>query len=515
MKEFCFKHKWLLFVFLGIINAIPFTFGQLCFISWFSLAPFFILILHFYNKGLPGKSLFLYTFLFFFSFHFGIYHFFMALVPMSFIGVGFLPSLLLMLTAWCCLSAFHAITFTVPFFLILKLKLSISCKAIAFSLIFVLVQYVQSLGTYGFTWARISLPQSFLLPLIQSASLFGPYFVDLLLLLTNSLIAIAYFSKKTGLYGSIAVVIFAVNFIYGFIYMQKDFETTGEKTVSIVQGNVLTNEKWGTSSSYSVYMHETLLLENTDSLVVWTETAIPTDLNDSAKIKSELEAYTLMSGNEMLVGAFYCSNVGRELNGAYYVANGEFSDNVYFKRRLVPFGEFLPFRSFLSHVPILSDINLLSADLYPGYSSCVTKTIGGNVGCLICFDSIFSYLARGSVKDGAELLVIMTNDSWYKDFPAVYQHNNQAKWRAVENGRYVVRAANSGVSSFFTPHGETISSLEPLVRSTLTENICFIEDNTLYTLLGDVIICPIAIVLLALILVAFYKTKKLPLISGS
>lgn len=492
---------------LGIINAVPFTFEQLFFISWLSIAPFFVLILNLYNKGLQGKSLFLYIFLFFFSYHFGIYHFFMALVPMSFIGLGVIPSFLLMAAAWCLLSACHAIMLAVPFYLVLKLKISTSCKTIAFALVFVFVQYVQSLGTYGFTWARISLPQSALLPIIQSASLFGPYFVDLLLLLANSLIAVAYFTKKTSLFGALAISVFALNFLYGFVYMQKDFETTEEKNVSIVQGNVLTNDKWSGSSSYSVYMRETLLLENTDSLVVWTETAIPTDLNDSKKILSELEAYTLMSGNEMMVGAFYCSNVGRELNGAYYVADGEVSDNVYFKRRLVPFGEFLPFRNVLRHIPVLSSINLLSTDLYPGYSAYVTETKSGNAGCLICFDSIFPYLARDSVREGAELLVIMTNDSWYKDFPAVYQHNNQAKWRAVENGRYVVRAANSGVSSFFTPNGETISSLEPLVKGTLTEKISFIEENTLYTKLGDVIIYPIAFVLIAFVLITLQKRR--------
>lgn len=505
LKTFFVKHKWLLFALLGFVNAIPFTVEGAFFLSWVSFSPFFLLTVKLSDSGIGIKKLFLYILSFFFAFHFGVYHFFLALIPLDFIGIGFIPSLILMLVAWCFLSAVHAIMLSLACLAATKFKVSRYGRIVALAMVIIAVQYLQSLGTYGFTWARVSTPQSALLPLIQSASLFGPYFVDLLLLAVNALIAIAVLSGKYTLFGALAVAVFTVNFFYGYAYMQKDVLSTSSKTVSIVQGNVLTDSKWKSSSSYTTYMKETLLLENSDSLVVWSETAIPTDLNDSRKIISELEAYTLLGGNEMIVGGFFCSNVGRELNGAYYVDVGDFTDSVYFKRRLVPFGEFLPLRSILRHIPILSSINLMSTDLYPGYSTYVMETREGNVGCLICFDSIFPYLARESVSDGAELLVIMTNDSWYKDSTAVYQHNSQAKWRAVENGRYVVRAANSGISSFITPHGEIISSLPPLVKGTLTEEISFIDSSTVYTRWGDVIIFPILLYLLFCISVTLKK----------
>lgn len=506
MKNFFVRNKWLWFVLLGVVNALPFTFEKLFFISWFTLTPFFVLLIKLFAVETPFKKLFLYVFLFFFSFHFGIYHFFMALVPMSMVGLGVISSFVVLLFAWIFLSAVHSITHTIIFSLVLKLKVNTVFKILSLSLAFVLVQYVQSLGAYGFTWARISLPQSAFLPLIQSASILGPYFVDLLLLLINAFFAIAFLSDRKYVFCGTALTVFLANLIFGFVYMQKEFESVGEKDVSIVQGNVLTDEKWTGSSSYSVYMAETLSLEKTDSLVVWTETAIPTHLNDSKKILSELEAYTVESGNEMIVGAFYCTKMGRELNGAYYVSEGEVSDTVYFKRRLVPFGEFLPFRRLLSSVSFLDGLNLFSSDLFSGHSTYVMDTEGGKVGNLICFDSIFHYLARESTNDGAELLVIITNDAWYKDFPAVYQHNNQAKWRSVENGRYVVRAANSGVSSVISPHGEVLSSLPPLVKGTLSEKVYFIEDKTVYTQIGDIIIVPILAFLVLCILISIKKS---------
>ncbi len=496
MKVFSENHKWLCFVLLGLASALPFTIEYLFFLSWFLYAFFFVVLLKLHEKSASLKREFLYIFLFFFSFHFGIYHFFMALVPMTMIGLSAVPSFFLMLFTWLFLSFFHALPLSLMTLLFLRLRLSSSAKIFAMALSVVLVQYLQSLGTYGFSWARVSLPQSALLPLIQASTLLGPYFIDLILMAVNALIAVGIYKKSYSFYCLIALAVFFADFLFGFVYMNCDLSTTSEKRVSIVQGNVQSGEKWSGSSSYSTYMRETLSLDESDTLVVWGETAIPTTLNNSKKILSELEAYTLSSGNEMLVGAFYQSNVGRELNGAYYISKGETSDNVYFKRRLVPFGEFLPMRSVLEAIPILDGINLYSSDLYPGNMASIMDTEKGAVGCLICFDSIFSQLARASVREGAELLVIMTNDSWYKDYPAVYQHNNQAVWRAVENKRWVVRSANSGVSSFITPNGEIISSLPPLVKGTLSETVGFISQRSPYTVVGDVVIIPVFIILL-------------------
>ena len=257
-------------------------------------------------------------------------------------------------------------------------------------------------------------------------------------------------------------------------------------------------------------MDESLKLDVYDTIVVWGETAVPTSLNDSKMISKELKAYTKMTGNDMIVGAFYENQTGNTLNAAYYITEGNISNDLYFKRKLVPFGEFLPAEFLLKNIPFVKDMNLSSRNIFSGDSPRLIDTEDGKIGCLICFDSIFPYLARSTVKQGAEILVIMTNDSWYKDHPAVYQHNNQARWRAVENGRYVARAANSGISSFISPHGEIIASLPPLYKGSLTETLYFSSEKTLYTVVGDIIIWLIVGVLL--VYIAFYIKKT---ISGS
>ncbi|MBE6700998.1 MAG: apolipoprotein N-acyltransferase [Ruminococcaceae bacterium] len=502
MKEFFIKNKWLLFALLGLINATSFIHNALFFISWFSLSPFMILIEK-ESRENTSKRLFFHVFSFYFTFYFVVYNFFIALYPMDFVGLGHLSCAIVLLLGWLILSVFHSAFVAFFTFLALKVKINRFCKFLAIGFVFIAVQYIQSLGKYGFTWARFSFPQVFFLPTIQSASLFGPYFIDLILVLFNVLVAMTYITKKK-IYPFIAIIIFVLNLTFGLVNMTSTVTTSRERDVVIVQGNVLENEKWRTRSSFSVYMTESEKVKNSNSLVIWPETAIPTYLNTSNLALSKLENYSLETDSDMIVGAFYLGNTGREYNGAYYIEDGKVTNDVYFKRRLVPFGEFLPMRKVLSAFDFLDAINLFSSDLTPGTDTNIMTTKYGKIGTLICFDTIFSSLARESAKDGAELLVAITNDSWYKDFPAVYQHNSHSKWRAVENGRWVVRAANSGISSVINPHGEMISSLPPLTKGTLKEKVYFISDTTLYTKIGDVILIPVFLYLIFY----FFPIKK-------
>ena len=129
----------------------------------------------------------------------------------------------------------------------------------------------------------------------------------------------------------------------------------------------------------------------------------------------------------------------------------------------------------------------------PGDSPALFDTEHGRIGGLICFDSIYESLARKSVAAGAELLVLGTNDSWFLDSAAGYQHNGQAVLRAIENGRAVVRAANTGISSIITEKGEIIDYLAPLVDGQLTAEVSLSSQQTLYTTIGDVFVLLAAI----------------------
>jgi apolipoprotein N-acyltransferase len=124
--------------------------------------------------------------------------------------------------------------------------------------------------------------------------------------------------------------------------------------------------------------------------------------------------------------------------------------------------------------------------LTPSDKTVIFETEFGNMSGLICFDSIFDFLARGDVKSGSQLLLIGTNDSYYGNSPNPEQHNGQAVLRAVENQRYILRAGNTGISSIISPYGALIQKSEMNTQSIIYGDIAFISQKTPYTFWGEI-----------------------------
>ena len=112
----------------------------------------------------------------------------------------------------------------------------------------------------------------------------------------------------------------------------------------------------------------------------------------------------------------------------------------------------------------------------------------GKLGSLICFDSIYEQLTIDTVRDGAEILLVSSNDSWFRDSAAVYQHQVQSQLRAIESGRYVVRAANTGISSIIAPDGTVKQILDPLVDGYIVDEIVAVSEPTLYMKIGNLFV---------------------------
>jgi apolipoprotein N-acyltransferase len=139
-------------------------------------------------------------------------------------------------------------------------------------------------------------------------------------------------------------------------------------------------------------------------------------------------------------------------------------------------------------VPPLADLSMLGEDIIEGEGTAIYEGELCNIGSLICFDSIYENLTLDTVRDGAELLVISTNDSWFLDSAGVRMHNAQAKLRAVESGRFIVRSANTGVSSIITPHGEILDYEDALIEGYVISDVSPINQRTLYSYVGNLIV---------------------------
>ena len=155
----------------------------------------------------------------------------------------------------------------------------------------------------------------------------------------------------------------------------------------------------------------------------------------------------------------------------------------YDKIHLVPFGEYVPWWAFPGLVhKVTSDVgNFVSGSSYP-----VAIVPGGNIGVFICYEAILPQLARKLVTNGAGVLVNISNDAWYGDSAAAYQHLEIARLRAIENHRYLLRATDNGVTTFIDPYGRVREQLPRYQRLALPAHFDYETRQTFYTAHGDV-----------------------------
>lgn len=241
-------------------------------------------------------------------------------------------------------------------------------------------------------------------------------------------------------------------------------------TAAVIQGNISSTDKWAEDSAFhSVNLYVELTVqcveESGADIVVWPETVIPLYLRESSFGKNKISQAASQTGATILVGTFdrvYDEDADDflEYNAILiFYPDGTIGQTSYYKRRPVPFGETLPMADFIElFLPMLLDLNLFSEPISAGADSNLFETEYGKVGSLICFDSIYETLTLDSVRDGARVISLSTNDSWFHDSAAVWQHNAHASMRAIESGRYIIRAANTGVSSVITPEGKVLSN---------------------------------------------------------
>ena len=157
---------------------------------------------------------------------------------------------------------------------------------------------------------------------------------------------------------------------------------------------------------------------------------------------------------------------------------------------LVPFGEYVPMRDLIVTVipPLAEFSDVMDNNLVAGTDSALQTTEWGKIGGLLCFDSIYESLALDSVRDGAELLILSSNDSWFYNSAAIYQHESQAMIRAIETGRYLVRSGNTGISTVVTDKGEHLVWIDALTDGYAVTDVELKTNTTLYTHIGNLFV---------------------------
>lgn len=479
-------------------------------LEWVSLVPVGTVLLWLITaEGKGGKPVTLrrmygYGFLYCFIFQAIVYHWFFYLYPLEFTGVS--PAAAAVVVAVACfgLALLHGGIFAAAFPLIGLVCRSPLCRRLPvlripmMAAVWCIFEWMQTQTWIGVPWGRLALGQVRWLPVIQTASLLGSYLITFLLLTVNLLIAAALLEPATaGRRLTAALLVFGINFAVGSGLFLLDEAAAKERetvTVSAAQGNISTAVKWsGEAMAETLQVYVNLTREAAAQgakLVVWPESTIPYTLSRYPWMVEYLEALAAENNVTLLVGCFTASSEGMMNSIVTVTPNGVAEDNVYSKRHLVPFGEYLPMAGLVCAIcPPLAELQMAEGgDLAAGKNAAVNSAAGVRVGPLICFDSIYESLTLDSVWQGAEVLAISTNDSWFSDSAALRQHHGQAVLRAVETRRSVIRAANTGISSVITPRGTVLGELAPLTQGQITAEVECNSNLTLYARLGNLLI---------------------------
>ena len=447
--------------------------------------------------------------------------------------------------------------FTLLFFL-LKLisRLMPRFACIPQTLLWTGFEYLRTLGFAGYPYGFIAYSQWQVIPLIQIAGLAGAWVVSAVVLFPQAVLGNALpdlsgslngdpvrRTQNGGLLAAVSAIkrfpkplallipylaILAAVLAYGFA-VPHDFSAEPQTKVALIQHNT---DPWkGGLAEYRenfrvlARLSDEALRESPGiDLVVWSETAFVPRIYWHQTYRDDPGSYALVKDLLDYLAAkpvpFLIGNddARRELQpsgrwervdyNAAILFRGAEIVNQYRKLHLVPFTEYFPYEK---QFPVIYQW-LLAADTHfwePGKEAAVFEIAGGSSGrplkfsTPICFEDSFADLSRAFTRNGAELIVNISNDAWSGSLPAQYQHLSMAVFRAVENRRAMVRSTASGQTCAVMPDGAVLAESAPFAANYLIARAPLMTGATLYTTLGDFfpVLC-LALAIIAVVLAA-------------
>ncbi|HVC50211.1 MAG TPA: apolipoprotein N-acyltransferase [Burkholderiales bacterium] len=274
-------------------------------------------------------------------------------------------------------------------------------------------------------------------------------------------------------------------------------------SVRLIQGNIPQSIKWHPEEAIKTLEHyRTLIDESHERLVILPETAFPVFSNMLPKsFLSGIATYLRRNNSDLLYG------VPEEADGRYYnsvMSLGVSPSQVYRKRHLVPFGEFVPLKFIFK--PVMAWLNIPLDDFNRGSrKQPPILAAGQKIAVDVCYEDNFGNEIRRSLPQ-ATVLVNVTDDAWFGHVYAASQHLQISEARALETGRYMLRATNTGITAIINEHGKLLSELPPGVTGALIGNVQGYEGMTPYARFGDILMLILSI---SMIGVAFiFRTRQ-------
>jgi len=540
--DISFREILILF-FSAILLILSFPKADLWFLAWIGLVPFFILI-----ERVPTSKALRISLIFGFLFHYGNIFWLNTVRKFIYPGVEYHPSFasIALVTLGIPLLGLCLALFTVLFTFTYK-TLSKPFPQLKFFIaptLWVISEYLMTFTELRFPWDFLGYSQYKILPVIQISSITGVYGVSFLIVLFNYSLANLFLSYKAEnrkiaikefsltLILIIACYLFGISSIAKNDVLSQDLNNPNLR-VHIVQPNINQTDKWNIDKYVSnFYIIKNLTFKVREypkaDLIILPETAVDYFLYVDAKNEvnnwvKQLDISIVTGTESALVHnnrEFYFNSV--------ILLNTDLTYQKYDKIHLVPFGEGQPYlwvfkNIFYKFYEITKGgffytlYNLVGS--IPSFDK-GNKEIIFNLkiksypepikfGSVICFESVLPSLNRKLVKNGAQFIVIVTNDAWYENSRGPYQHFQASIFRAVENNRPVIRCGNTGISAIIDPNGRILYFI-PLNKQGVINETVTLNDSTktFYTRFGDIFAQFLLTIILILYLHIYIKKRK-------
>lgn len=506
------KVPWQFFVMSslsGFLNCIAFTFEKLDLFVFIAFVPM-IMTMEFYKdyNYRMTKPIFIYTVSYYLSNILWLYN----MCPIMENTFSFTVTLLIMTLAILAISVLQGMIFVISFSPFNQLKKAKFPIFVIFPVLYVFAEFLQEHAwEFSFPWGRIGTILAFRPVLIQGASLFGSLFVSFVIVLFNSLIAKAAVMliktknyKQAVMFFCIAIVLFLSNAVYGVILVsniEKVRKDSNIVKVAIIQANFNSRTKWSMSHLDSLKSYKKLsdkACEENPDIYLWPETAVTMNIHDRETL-SYLKRFAKEKNATLVTGILDGEN--NEYNTLAVVRADGVVPKVYYKRELVPMGEYVPFSEVIPE-----SISTQIGNMVAGTEATTLDTLFGKAGGLICYESIYPYVARESTVAGAEYFLMVSNDSWFGESSALRQHLCHAIMRCVENKKDMARAGNTGISAIISSSGAIEKFSCPNSEEVIVGNLVPNSSRSLYSYIGDLIILPCIIIF---IIGVYFKIKCL------
>jgi apolipoprotein N-acyltransferase len=389
-------------------------------------------------------------------------------------------------------------------------------------LVWVTIELGRTYVFTGFPWVLLGYSQVTVLPIAQLASVLGVYGLSALVAGVNAAFAVLAVHRaptrmRLAPLATMAAVLVAVAIWGGLRLSRNELTATGEPMrVGIVQGNVDQSQKRDSRFAAAIFGNYLRMtreaIDQGAAAVFWPESSAPFMFSEDQVAAAQLRGLAMENRVSLIFGSdeIERSQNARDIpdkyyNSAYLVRPDGTTGGVYRKIHLVPFGEYVPLRRMLFFVsPLVETIGDFSA----GTEAVLLPLDGHPISIAICYEVVYPNLVRQFVRGGSELLTTITNDAWFGRTSAPYQHFAQAAMRAIEGGRYLVRAANTGVSGIVDPYGRVLAQTRIYEPAVTVGEIRFLTATTVYSRIGDVFAYASAVMTVVLLVATRRRSQQ-------